>query len=413
LALLKNLAKDIIKSNNRGNRLATGMNNTSRLYETLVTLLKQSKEWVDIRHLYTLSWMVIGLMQSSCISLTQWGVYIHSRALFAQSRQRRFSRWLHNSRINVRRLYSPLVQTALSQWEQLELYLSIDTTMLWNNYCIIRIAVIYRGRAVPLAWRVLAHQSSSVAFYEYKNLLGRVARLLPQGIKVILLADRGFVDTHLMAHCEQLGWKYRIRTKQDFWVCRLGKAPCQVRDFHLGLGEAVLLQSVKVTKTSPYGPVSLALGRECINGELWAILSNETTTLQTFREYGLRFDIEENFLDDKSNGFQLESSEIRSAMALSRLCLVIAVATLFLTAQGTQVVAQGKRRWVDPHWNRGNSYMRIGWQWVKSALTNGWDLFQTLYLSGLPDPEPAKASRKQDNNKYQLEFTVRNYKYIC
>lgn len=266
---------------------------------------------------------------------------------------------------------------------------------------------------MPVVWRVLAHQSSSVAFKAYKNLLSRVSRLLPKEIQAVLLADRGFVDTELMKHCEQLGWKYRIRTKQDFWVCRPGKAPCQVRDFHLGLGEAVLLQGVKVTKTNPYGPVSLALGRECTGGQLWAIVSNELTTLQTFREYGLRFGIEENFLDDKSNGFQLESSEIRSAMALSRLCLVLAVATLYLTAQGTQVVAQGKRGWVDPHWNRGNSYMRIGWEWVKSALTNGWDLFQTLHLSGKPDPEPAKACQKHDSKQYQLEFTVKNYKYVC
>ncbi len=389
------------------------MEGTARLYSLLVTLLGQSEQWADVRHLYTLTWMVIGLIQSGWISLTKWGAYMHSRALFAQSKQRRFSRWLHNPRINVQRLYNPLIQAALSRWEESVLYVSLDTTMLWNEYCIIRASVIYRGRAVLLAWRVLAHQSSSVAVHRYKKLLNRVARILPKGIKAILLADRGFIDTDLMAHCEQLGWKYRIRVKQDFWVCRPLQALCQIRDFHLGLGEAVLLQGVKLTKTNPYGPVYLALGREGLGGELWAIVSNKPTTLQTFREYGLRFDIEENFLDDKSNGFQLESSEIRSAMALSRLCLVLAVATLYLTAQGTQVVAQGKRRWVDPHWNRGNSYLRIGWEWVKSALTNGWDLVQTLCLSGFPDPEPAKASRKQDNNKSQLEFTVRNYKYIC
>jgi hypothetical protein len=52
-----------------------------------------------------------------------------------------------------------------------------------------------------------------------------------------------------------------------------------------------------------------------------------------------RFEIEENFLDDKSNGFQLESSLVREAEALTRLCFVVAVATLYLVAQGTQVVA--------------------------------------------------------------------------
>ena len=40
--------------------------------------------------------------------------------------------------------------------------------------------------------------------------------------------------------------------------------------------------------------------------------------MNTLEEYGLRFDIEENFLDDKSNEFQLEDSLIRSAAALER-----------------------------------------------------------------------------------------------
>ena len=94
--------------------------------------------------------------------------------------------------------------------------------------------------------------------------------------------------------------------------------------------------------------------------------------MKTFQEYGLRFDIEENFLDDKSNGFQLESSLIRSAPALTRLCLVLAMTTLYLVSQGVEVVKQGKRRWVDPHWFRGQSYLKIGWNWVKLALSRGW-----------------------------------------
>ena len=110
--------------------------------------------------------------------------------------------------------------------------------------------------------------------------------------------------------------------------------------------------------------------------------------------YGLRFDIEENFLDDKSNGFQLETSLIRSAKALERLCFVLATATLYLVCQGTQVVQEGKRRMVDPHWFRGNSYLKIGWDWVKLAMNRGEALISRLLLSSKPDPEPAMASRK-------------------
>lgn len=226
------------------------------------------------------------------------------------------------------------------------------------------------------------------------------------------MADRGFADTKLMHYLEHdLGWHYRIRVKNDLWVLQPGKAPCQLKQFHLNLGEAILLQGVKITKLNPYGLVNLALARDPISRELWYIVSDEMTSLQTFREYGERFDIEEEFLDEKSNGFQLEQSLIRSSIALSRLCLVLAIATLFLTVQGQQVVASGKRRQVDCHWYRGNSYLRLGWQWVLGVLYRGWRLFRTLCLSGDVDPSPAIASSKSIQKSLEREFQVRTFSY--
>jgi len=79
---------------------------------------------------------------------------------------------------------------------------------------------------------------------------------------------------------------------------------------------------------------------------------------------------------------------------LTRLCFVLAMTTLYLIAQGTEVVKQGKRRWVDPHWFRGQSYLKIGWNWVKWALRRSLDLITHVHLSSECDPEPAMASRR-------------------
>ena len=223
---------------------------TSSLYDELRNLLGQLSPWADSRHLQTLSWLVVGLLCSGCISLTKWGSYIHTRAVFAQSRQRRFSRWLHNPRINPQKLYSPVIAHALSQWNHPELLLILDTSMLWNRYCLVRVCVQYRGRAVPVAWRVLEHGSSSIAFAEYRQLLARVHRLLPIGVRVVFLADRGFADTCLMAYLKgQLGWHYRIRVRCNFSLYRPGRRPVKVHDFHLRPGQALLLQGVKLTQT--------------------------------------------------------------------------------------------------------------------------------------------------------------------
>jgi hypothetical protein len=335
--------------------------------------------------------MVGGLIETGQVSLPAWVPFVRGRAQYAQSTQRRFRRWLANRRIEVTPLYGPLIQQALHAWGPHTLYLALDTSMLWNQYCLIRLSVVYRGRAVPVVWEVIEHGSSSVTHEAYAALLDAVPALLPAGVKVVFLADRGFADTDLMAHLQRLGWHFRIRIKATFSVGRPGQPLCKVEDFSLAPGRALFLHQVTIT-AEQFGPVSLALARHSRNGEYWYIVSDEPTSVFTFAEYGRRFDIEENFLDDKSNGFQLESSLVRDPDALTRLCFVLASATLYLVAQGTQVVARQKRRWVDPHWLRGNSYLRIGWQWVKSALARGWELFATLHLSGTPDPDPCRAS---------------------
>jgi hypothetical protein len=79
-----------------------------------------------------------------------------------------------------------------ANWKDAEIYLSFDTSMLWGEYCIIRLCVVHLGRGIPMGWRVIKHKSSSVNIDTYQDLLQRVSRLLPVNVKVILLADRGF-----------------------------------------------------------------------------------------------------------------------------------------------------------------------------------------------------------------------------
>ena len=95
------------------------------------------------------------------------------------------------------------------------------------------------------------------------------------------------------------------------------------------------------------------LGRPTDGPEQWQVVSDEPTGVETFAEYGERFQIEEGFLDDKSGLFGLEASRRRNASSLERLVLVIYTATLFLVSEGLQVVEQGLQRTVDPHWQRG------------------------------------------------------------
>jgi hypothetical protein len=381
--------------------------NPLSLYQDLMQLLDRG-QWRDQRHLKTAVNMIIGMIFSSAISLTHWIPYTRGRAVQSQSVQRRFARWLDNKHIAPRELYAPLISEALQSWGEAKLYLALDTTMLWDQYCMIRLSVVYRGRAIPLDWQVLEHDSAQVAFRVYRQLLERAATLLPAQSQVVLLADRGFADIALLRLCQRLGWGYRIRIKSNFLVSRPLRVEVRVEQLlPKGKGKAVFLHNVRLT-AKRYGPVHLALSRPKGEEEPWLIVSSALTGMQTFEEYGLRFDIEEEFLDDKSNGFQLEDSKLRSAAMIERLFFGLAAATLYLVVQGSEVVAQDRRREVDPHWFRGSSYLKIGWQWIKHAMNKGWCLIQHWRLTGGEDPDPAKASQKQYQASQQK---FRNYSY--
>ena len=385
----------------------------SQLYNALLNWIGQPGDWSHLSHLTTCVWLVIALIHTGSVSLTKWVCYVPCRGVFAQSTQRRIQRWLYNPRINVHRLYKPLIQAALAEWQEKVIFLALDTSLFWDEYCLVRLCVVYRGRALPVVWRVMAHRSASVSFQDYQEMLQQAAGRLPTGKAVVLLADRGFVHSELMRMLTtQLGWHYRIRIKSNSWIWRSGKGWCQLKDFHFSRGEALCLHNIRLHKGERYGPIHVIVGRNNVNGEFWAIASDEPTTLKTFQEYGLRFDIEENFLDDQSNGWNIQRSEIRSVVALSRLWFILALATLYVTAQGDAVVASGRRRWIDTHWSRGNSYFRIGWEWVKASWQKGWELICQVRFISNHDPQPAIASRKQDEKyRYRFEFQIQTFSY--
>lgn len=383
------------------------MSPTSRLYDALSQYLSQCEiQWQDVRHLNTLCWMMIGMIESQNVHLSGFGVYVISRAQVAQSHQRRFRRWLSNRRIDVSSAHQALVRQALREWTHSRLYVSLDTTVVWNCFCIVWVGVVYRGRTVPVAWRVVMQSSSTVRLWTVQRVLRQAARVMPDEGTIVLLADRGFADGNLMKYLrETLAWHFRIRIKRSFHF-QLDGQWHKVSSVHLQPGQAYFTPGVSIGKTKPYADVYLAFAHDELSGEDWVIVSDEPTTLQTFAQYRLRFQVEESFLDIKSNGFNLEASRLRDKFALTQLIGVIALTMLFLVLHGTQVVASGQRRRVDPHWNRGMSYLKIGWNWIRLAITQQWNIPLIRFLSSAADPQPAIASNRQHDAALKRVFTV-------
>ena len=298
------------------------MSDSLKLYRTIAELIVSSQvRFHDKRCLVTFIWAVVCVILEKSVNLSKWIAHRVGEAQ-AASKERQFVRWLDNSKIDEMQIYRQLARTALADWPGEKIFLALDTSCLWDRFVIVRLALVYRGRALPLSWLILEHQSATVAFEEYKPILKAAAATLPQGCQVILLADRGFADTALMKLARDLGWGFRIRLKKSLRVYRAHKPATKIGRLIPAKGHALFLHKVWITDQF-LGAVYLALAhvKTAQGYQEWAIVSDDPTDLQTFDEYGLRFDIEENFLDDKSNGFQLESSQIRNAHALSRLGL--------------------------------------------------------------------------------------------
>lgn len=387
------------------------MANSTHLYGQTFDFLRQYSRAKDLRHLKALAWMTSGLIASGTLSLSAWEPFVPSRATKAQSVERRWQRFLVNERISVTALYVPLVLLALSGWSGHRLYLALDTTLLWNRYCMIHLSVVCCGRAVPLLWRVLEHGSATVAFGEYQGLLRKARWLLRHHPDVMLLADRGFANHELLGWLGSSRWHYCLRLPCDVIVQGARRYPTAVGATYPPLGEAKLYHKVGLWVDSTHR-CNLVLATVKGAKDSWAVATDEMPSLETLWQYALRFRVEELFLDSKSGAFELEGSKVRSAAALERLYLIAAIALLYATTHGMAVQLAGLRQQVDPHWRRGLSYLKIGLRWLQGVLHKGRQLLTPVTL--LPkDPQPCFASKQAERRFYDQIWFSRIRSLTC
>ena len=138
-------------------------------------------------------------------------------------------------------------------------------------------------------------------YEDYKVVLEQTLKALPEGLIVVLLADRGFLHRQLMQFARQVGWHYRLRAKASTLVYLEKYQGVRMSQLRPPKGHAHFYHSARVLGEK----VHLALATPVPEEEdqeidSWYVVSDETADVSTLDEYGLRFDIEENFLDDKS-----------------------------------------------------------------------------------------------------------------
>lgn len=369
----------------------------AQLHRELTDLLRQHCSFVDQRHLTLLAWMVAGLSLSETVSLGRWNSLLPLDCM-AASWERRCQRFLSNSRIDVEALYAPLILWAIQGWQKpgQALHLALDTTMLWDRYCVVVLSVVAHGRAIPLLWHTLEHSSSSVSAGISISMLEKADQLLAGFGDITLLADRAFPCRELLAWFnDRPRWTYIMRLQGDTEIHGTA-APlgCQVRRLRLPRGHCRGFRNVQLwCDGSQQANLLLAHPLGVPANDPWYLVSNAEPSLDLVWSYERRFCCEQLFRDEKSGIFQLVNSGLRNPERIDRLLLVVAITVLAGSLQGYAVSLAGLRRQVDPHWQRGLSFLRMGLATLQAFTTKAKAKLMPWQPIPQQDLEPCIPSR--------------------
>ena len=114
--------------------------------------------------------------------------------------------------------YEPMLRHVLSAFAGASVLLTLDTSMLWYQFCLIEVCFVWGGRSFTLAQVVIEHGSATVGFEHYQHVLPCAKRVLPPQAQVTLLADRGFEHGNLIQWLGQQHWSWAIRVKSDLKI---------------------------------------------------------------------------------------------------------------------------------------------------------------------------------------------------
>jgi len=317
---------------------------------------------------------VVGAMHADRLSSAAVGRAMAAEfGITAKSGIKQVDRLLGNDKFEVNDVFRQTVPWLVAARK--EIVVSLD----WTEYAAdghSRIAlnlVTTHGRATPLVWMTVESSKLTRKRNEYEDrILRRLAALLPEHVKVILLADRGFADVKLYGYLRDvLGWDFVIRFRGK---TNVESASGEVRMAHSwvpGRGQTLELVGARVTEQR--SPVNVVCVKQRAMKDAWCL----ATTLAGDRDrvvqlYGRRFTCEEAFRDEKDRRFGMGFGEtsVSTPARRDRFLVIIMLATILLTLLGGAGERLGRDRELKANTSkqRAHSLFRQGREYLAARL---------------------------------------------
>jgi hypothetical protein len=290
-------------------------------------------------HLNTLAAMISGIAGSGSTRLPKIAEKVPDGTK-ETSREKRFRRWLMNEGIEVSVYFLPYAVQLLLSLGLPEIVLAMDGSAVGRGCAALTVNVIYKKRALPLAWVVREGGKGNFKEEDHICLIRQVYDMMPEsGKRVVFPGDGEFDGTGLQETLNSMGWFYVCRTSPNTTYYLDGEkyqtdtvACFMPPGFHSSV-KNVLFTGKK------YGPVTIIRWWE--KKEPVFLVTNMKSAGDACEYYSKRFRIETFFSDQKSRGFNIHKSHLSDPERLRRLMIAACLAYIWIVFLGTLAVKQG------------------------------------------------------------------------
>jgi hypothetical protein len=195
----------------------------------------------------SLSYGVLGIIHVASLAIAAIGTGLAMiRGLLPKHAIKQVDRLLSNKKINPDILMSKWVSFVIGQRE--EVVIAMDWTEFEpdNHSTIALYLLTSHGRATPLLWKTVSKSALKDQRNNYEDeVLERLHSMMPEGVKVTIIADRGFGDHKLYEYLEtRLGWDYIIRFREVIQVTSAKGESRPAREWLNPSGRAKIMKGV-------------------------------------------------------------------------------------------------------------------------------------------------------------------------
>ena len=318
------------------------MSDNLRRYRAIKDALKQlyprEPQGNLARHIQTLAALISGIVGSKSSHLPAVAAKVPDGTK-KESRVKRFSRWVSNEGIDAEVYFLPYADILLASLTSYTLLLAMDGSQVGRQCLALLVSVIYKKRALPIAWLVVKGSKGHFPEEAHLQLLAQVYHLVPEGVDVIFVGDGEFDGITLQATLHGYGWHYACRTAKD---SQLGAEGERFSFDQVGVqpGECLGLPAVTFT-LQEYGPVLAIAWWQTGYQEPIYLVTNLELVEEACYWYAKRFRIETFFSDQKSRGFNLHKSHISDPKRLARLMIAACLAYIWIIHLGVVAKRDG------------------------------------------------------------------------